>query len=246
MKTRYLALMVITLAILFTPASANAAPRSQQETLNALLSLDFIKPAPAIILEKKPVADEPKEVLKPEPIQHTVLAGDNLSKIGTAYNVEWQRLWAKNTQIEHPDRLNVGDVITIPEPSEQLERALPVLVALPQQTPGVAPLRAFDASNTYSQGYCTWYVKNRRGTSLPNGLGDANTWYSRAASMGLSVGNIPKPGAVGTTTRGAYGHVVYVESVNSNGTITISEMNYKGFGVKSSRTTSASEFLYIY
>jgi surface antigen len=62
----------------------------------------------------------------------------------------------------------------------------------------------------------------------------------------MSVGSEPRAGAVGTTTRGSLGHVVYVESVNGDGTINISEMNYKGFGVQSSRTTSASEFVYIY
>ena len=42
------------------------------------------------------------------------------------------------------------------------------------------------------------------------------------------------------------GHVVYVEAVNANGTITISEMNYQGFGIISSRVASASSFKYIY
>ena len=32
------------------------------------------------------------------------------------------------------------------------------------------------------------------------------------------------------STAGAYGHVAYVENVNSNGSITVSEMNY-GHGV---------------
>ena len=31
------------------------------------------------------------------------------------------------------------------------------------------------------------------------------------------------------TTQGAYGHVAYVESVNSNGSVRVSEMNY-GYG----------------
>lgn len=64
--------------------------------------------------------------------------------------------------------------------------------------------------------------------------------------MGMAVGTEPRAGAVGTTTRGGLGHVVYVESINGDGTINISEMNYKGWGIKSSRTTSASEFVYIY
>lgn len=44
------------------------------------------------------------------------------------------------------------------------------------------------------------------------------------------------------STAGAYGHVAYVENVNSNGSITVSEMNYgHGVGVVTSRTLSSSE-----
>lgn len=101
------------------------------------------------------------------------------------------------------------------------------------------------AGNTYGAGYCTWYVKNRR-PDLPNSLGNANTWYARAASMGYSVGTIPKKGAVGTTTRGSLGHVVYVEAINPDGSIVISEMNYAGPYSTRTRSASPSEFLYIY
>lgn len=237
--------LLLTVSILAIPSTATAQSLvlSEQPSLFNLRVLD--SPATAIILapNETPPAAEPKE---PEPVVYIVVSGDNLTKIGTAYNVEWQRLWAKNTELKHPDLINVGDKITIPEPSEQLERELPAVVSLPAETPDVAPLRDYGGGNTYDYGYCTWYVKNRRGASLPNGLGNANTWYSRAAGMGLSVGSTPRAGAVGTTTRGSLGHVVYVESVNDDGTINISEMNYKGFGVKSYRTASATEFSYIY
>ena len=44
------------------------------------------------------------------------------------------------------------------------------------------------------------------------------------------------------SSAGAYGHVAYVESVNSNGSIRVSEMNYgHGPGVVTSRTISASQ-----
>ena len=218
-----------------------------------LTSVQF-KPEPPV------KADPPK----PEPVVYTVIEGDNLTKIGSAHNVEWQRLWAKNTQLTHPDRLDVGDKITIPLADESLSREIPPSVSLPAITPGVEPIRAsntsqrgsaqatapsaasYDGSNTYSYGYCTWYVKNRRGASLPSMLGNANTWYSRASAMGMSVGSTPQAGAVGTTTRGALGHVVYVESVNGDGSINISEMNAPTWGAVTYRTASASEFVYIY
>lgn len=102
------------------------------------------------------------------------------------------------------------------------------------------------SGNLYAAGNCTWYVKSRR-PDLPNNLGNANTWYSMAASDGYAVGSSPKKGAVGTSTAGWLGHVVYVEGVSLDGsTITISEMNYAGLYSTRTRTTSASEFLYIY
>ncbi len=241
-------ILLLTVSILATPqvAAAQQLTFSSQYDLFDLRVLD--NPAIGIVIVDKPETKQPpaQEPKKPEPVIYTVVSGDNLTKIGTAYNVEWQRLWAKNTQLTHPDLIHVGDQITIPEPAEQLARDIPAAVALPVLTPGVAPRMSFDGSNTYDYGYCTWYVKNRRGASIPNNLGNANTWYSRAAGAGMAVGSVPRPGAVGTTTRGGLGHVVYVESVNADGTVNISEMNYQGFAVQSSRTTSASEFLYIY
>ncbi len=234
--------LALTATILATPATALAEPKAPFD-FTGVFSLKVIetKPPEVLLPPAKPV-----EPPKPVPVVYSVVEGDNLTKIGTAHNVEWQRLWAKNTQLTHPDLIHIGDQITIPFPDEVLDRALPAIVSLPKATPGVAPLANYDGGNTYDYGYCTWYVKNRRGASLPNNLGNANTWYSRASGMGMAVGSVPRAGAVGTTTRGSLGHVVYVESVNADGSINISEMNYQGFGVTSSRTASASEFLYIY
>lgn len=238
---------LLTVSILATPsvAAAQSLPLSKQYDFMSLKVLDT--PTTAVI--QPPKKETPKPVVeppKPQPVIYSVVDGDNLSKIGSAYNVEWQRLWAKNTQLTNPDLINIGDQITIPEPSEQLSRELPAVVALPAATPGVAPRMSFDGGNGYDYGYCTWYVKNRRGASIPNNLGNANTWYSRAAGAGMAVGSTPRAGAVGTTTRGALGHVVYVESVNPDGSANISEMNAPTWGAVTYRTAAAGEFLYIY
>lgn len=241
--------LALTATILLTPATALAQPLQPADNGSDLfksLKINLLFDAPEVTVTPAPVAKPPVEPPKPVPVIYSVVSGDNLTKIGTAHNVEWQRLWAKNTQLTHPDLIHVGDQITVPFPDEVLDRALPAIVSLPEATPGVAPLANYDAGNTYDYGYCTWYVKNRRGASLPNGLGNANTWYSRASGFGMAVGSTPRAGAVGATTRGSLGHVVYVESVNADGTVNISEMNYKGWGIQSSRTTSAGEFLYIY
>lgn len=240
--------------IMVTPASALAQPAPRTEftdlfTLKTVTANTIVPIQP----ERKPEPPVKAAPPKPEPVVYTVVEGDNLSKIGSSYNVEWSRIWAKNTQLTHPDVIHVDDKLTIPQPDEALSRDIPAAVSLPAVTPGVdsskpltSPQRAYDGSNTYDYGYCTWYVKNRRGASIPNSLGNANTWYSRAAAMGMAVGSTPQAGAVGTTTRGSLGHVVYVESVNPDGSINISEMNAPVFGGVTYRTASASEFLYIY
>ncbi len=56
-----------------------------------------------------------------------------------------------------------------------------------------------------------------------------SNWANAAARAGYTVNNTPKAGAIMQTTQGAYGHVAYVESVNSNGSVRVSEMNY-GYG----------------
>lgn len=248
MKRLFTLLLLASLLGLTAKADAQSLPLAQQYDFFNLRVLD--EPSTAIVIVNPKPKETPKPVAeppKPAPVVYSVVAGDNLSKIGTAHNVEWQRLWAKNTQLTNPDLIHVGDQITIPEPAEQLSREIPAQVALPAETPGVVAAKpVYDGGNTYDYGYCTWYVKNRRGASLPNGLGNANTWYSRAAAMGMAVGSTPRAGAVGTTTRGELGHVVYVESVNADGSINISEMNAPVFGGVTYRTASPGEFRYIY
>lgn len=120
------------------------------------------------------------------------------------------------------------------------------VVALQDMFVHITKNAAGSEGNLYSPGNCTWYVKNRR-PDLPNNLGNANTWYYMAAADGFSVGSAPKKGAVGTTTAGSLGHVVYVEGVSLDGsTVTISEMNYAGLYSERTRVAPASDFQYIY
>ena len=96
--------------------------------------------------------------------------------------------------------------------------------------------------NYYTSGQCTYYVYDRVGGKIGSTWGNANNWANAAASAGYTVNNRPSAGAIMQSTAGAYGHVAYVESVNSNGSITVSEMNYgHGVGVVTSRTLSSSE-----
>lgn len=96
--------------------------------------------------------------------------------------------------------------------------------------------------NTYAAGNCTWYVKSLR-PELPDNLGNADTWYYRAEQQGYSVGSTPRVGSIAAARY--YMHVAVVTAVQGN-TITVSEMNYKGYGIVSNRTTPISEWEYIY
>lgn len=249
----------MAVTIISAPAKVNAlnsANNNPNFTLDLWTQLNL--PRPLVVQEPdssrvevppsiSPVQEnEPPEPAKPR--EYTVKSGDNLSKIAEQEKTTWPRLWNKNTDLKDPDVIHIGQVLIIPVESEVLEdRPIPV-----PETPvfsaqrGLAAVpRGSTSGNTYSAGYCTWYVKNRR-PDLPNNLGNANTWQSRAAAQGLPTGSTPRAGAVGTTTAGDLGHVVYVESVNGDGTITISEMNYRGLYNMNTRTVSASSFLYIY
>lgn len=237
-----LLLSLLAIAVISSPATAQAQPAAVQSDLDALFSLK--PPAP----DKAPVPPpKPVEPPRPQPTVYTVAAGDNLTKIGEAHTVAWLRIWQKNLNITNPDLIRIGDQLTIPLADEVLaDRPLPAAATIPAPANAAAATqpRGAVAGNTYTPGQCTWYVKNKR-PDLPNNLGNANTWYSRAAAQGIPVGSTPRAGAAAMRTAGM--HVVYVEAVNPDGTITISEMNYN-YVPYSTRTRIAdpSQFLYIY
>lgn len=206
------------------------------------IALADYTPPPIITIQQ--VQEEAPEEPKTEPTKYVVKKNDNLSKIAKAHGTTWQRLFYKNVDITDPNNLEVGAILIIPEADEELkERHYTIPAPKPVKT---APVRSkgIVSGNTYSYGYCTWFVKNMR-PDLPNNLGNANSWYYRAQAQGLPVGTEPVVGAVGTTTRGALGHVVYITGVDGD-TVTLVEMNYAGWGVQSTRTAHKSEFLYIY
>ncbi|MEJ7482916.1 CHAP domain-containing protein, partial [Staphylococcus warneri] len=71
---------------------------------------------------------------------------------------------------------------------------------------------------------------------------DAKYWASNAANDGYQVDNTPSVGAIMQSTPGPYGHVAYVERINGDGSILISEMNYaNGPYNMNYRTIPASE-----
>ena len=112
------------------------------------------------------------------------------------------------------------------------------------------PFTETSGTSPYPHGQCTWYVYHRMNqfdSSISGDLGDAHNWNNRAESEGYTVTYTPKnhtavvfeAGQLGADTQ--YGHVAFVEKVNDDGSIVISESNVKGLGVISFRTIDAED-----
>lgn len=101
----------------------------------------------------------------------------------------------------------------------------------------------------YVAGQCTqwaWYKRQ----DLPSNLGNANKWAANARAAGYRVDRIPSAGAVFQTPSGWYGHVGYVEAVNPDGSIVVTEMNYGHISYRVVRSTipanKVANFNYIH
>lgn len=74
--------------------------------------------------------------------------------------------------------------------------------------------------------YTAWKVYES-GRHMPywGGIGNANQWDDNARNAGIPVDGNPRAGDVAIKNSQPYGHAMYVESVNANGTINISQYN---------------------
>ena len=94
-------------------------------------------------------------------------------------------------------------------------------------------------SGWYPYGNCTFWVSTQRSVGQWN---NASDWVWQAQRDGWSTGTTPAVGAIGQKAN----HVVYVTRVNSDGTFNLSEMNYRGLGVITTRTVDTSGWRFIY
>lgn len=92
----------------------------------------------------------------------------------------------------------------------------------------------------HSTDYVAWRLYERdvdfnKGMRGPNGqsgeFGDAGTWAANALKIGLKVDQSPKPGSIAHWTAGEQGargtgHVAFVEQVNADGTVLLSEFDW--------------------
>lgn len=74
---------------------------------------------------------------------------------------------------------------------------------------------------------------------------NASNWPANARAAGIPVGSTPHAGDVAIYMGGPYGHAMYVDSVNGNGTINISQYNADFRGTYSTNTISSSGLYFI-
>ncbi len=182
---------------------------------------------------------------------YNVKAGDTADSLAAKYHSNKDLIIAMNDA--EIGGLPIGQNIIIPGGSPAT-----VTTAVARTTPSLGGFAwggysAVYGGNGYDYGYCTYYAAVKRaqiGRPVPSNLGNASTWKLLAQRAGLGVGGQPTAGAIiWSPPRDYYGHVGFVDSVDADGTVHVSEMNVAGWGRVSTKTLSpeqAAGYSYIY
>lgn len=201
------------------------------DTLSSLASKfgvtsDSIRWSNSLTSEKIPAG---KQLVIPpvSGVVYTVKSGDTVDSLAQRYSSSKDQILADNDA--EVAGLKVGQRILIRGGIQPVAR-------IAASTNSYATSSFFGGSasygyNGYDYGWCTWYVANKRlanGSPMPTNLGNAATWAYRAAAYGLATGRRPQVGAAVVTSTSGAGHVAYVERLNEDGTIWVSEMNSHG------------------
>lgn len=173
-------------------------------------------------------------------IVYTVKSGDTVESIAAKYGSTAAEITALNdlevSGIKEGDKIVIKNG-TLPE-TERPEYVAPRSTTTYRTTYTYSYLgntserqditvlgKIYGLGGPYGAGQCTQWAWSKR-QDLPSTLGNANTWARRAAAAGFVVNRTPSAGAIFQTSSGWYGHVGYVEAVNADGSITVTEMNY--------------------
>ena len=189
-------------------------------------------------------------------VVYTVKDGDTAQSLADKYKTSAERVVLYN-DIDDGSKLTAGARIVLPG-GELPETERPGYVAprgrssygnsgYGSSTTTSASRSWLTASvgNRYAAGNCTWYAYERRlqlGRPIGSFWGHARAWNTSARAAGFLVNNTPAPGAIIQNTWGGYGygHVGIVERVDGQN-IYVSDMNYAGYNVISSRTIPLAE-----
>ena len=166
---------------------------------------------------------------------YTVKSGDSLSAIAAKYGTTYKKIMELN---------GLSDYFIYP--GQRLKVSGSSSTSGGSTSSGTSyKTQVFNHSNLYDWGQCTWHVFNRRaqiGKGISTYWWNANNWDNAAPQDGYTVDRKPTVGSILQTDAGYYGHVAFVERVNSDGSVYVSEMNYSAApGVKTFRTVSASQ-----
>lgn len=190
-------------------------------------------------------------------VKHKIKDGDSVKSLAKKYKADEDKIIAFNN-LPANGELKKGEEIIIPDgKQEDAPRYRDPLASSFASRTGTESTDNTESSGTFSKklyaypahrfpyGWCTWYVASRR--HIPWG-GNAGTWLYHAKSYGAKTGKTPQKGAIIVTGESRWGHVAIVEKVKGD-QVTIKEMNYKGWGIVSSRNISAKSSVikgYIY
>jgi surface antigen len=182
---------------------------------------------------------------------YTVVAGDSLWGIATSHNMALAELLALNTNITTDTIIHPGDVLVVASSDYANGNSVSSsAVADNADLANQVTSSNVSSENTYPFGQCTWYVKDQV-SWVGNWWGNAVDWKTSALNAGRTVNTTPTVGSVAYFAPGVqgvrtqYGHVAVVDSVNADGTITISEANYAGL-LYHQRTITTDGMLFIH
>lgn len=211
---------------------------------NDIQDSDEIKPGDQIFI--LPVAG----------LTHVVKGGDTIETLAKEYKASKEEIIAYNG-LPADGKLTEGESLVIPGGQKEVEESTSPVARREyagvtggatediSTAPTIAPSKG-GKGHRFPYGYCTWFVAQKR--HVPWG-GNAGAWLANAKAYGYKTGKTPAVGSIVVTTENRYyGHVAYVEKV-SGGSITVSEMNYAGWGKTSRRTLDKSSRVirgYIY
>lgn len=168
-------------------------------------------------------------------------SNDTLPDLSRRFGVKLEKIISynglENAEDIEPDQVFIipdGKIAPPPAPKPAVDKKKKDKKVTPK-TSGYAG--RIQGDHIFPWGYCTWYVA----TKIPvDWGGNANQWMRNAPAFGATISREPAPGSIIVTSENSrYGHVGYVESVNDDGSVTFSEMNYKGLGIRSVRTIPA-------
>ncbi len=236
----------------YTPV-VNGDANYLEKSISAAPSEGFLSVSGSVetilTMREEPLPDNSKSE-----VYYVVKNGDTLSGLGSKFGVKLATLKYIN-DIDNINTIKPGARIKIPVRGYEVPASMIAKKEQDKQTKLAAANRntvtrsssssriptvkttAGSKYNGYPYGYCTYYVATRR--QVPSSWGDAKQWLGSARRAGYETGSAPAAGAIMVSSESWWGHVSFVESVDGD-QITISEMNYKGWGITSRRTLSAS------